>query len=196
MKKIESVKIKRMFDEDPDTSHMGKYTDDADDWNIDRRHGEYVYNLTRPVVGCAACEDETREQDEPTACTDHEYDPPRRGREFNFFKPYAGGEKPGTDDYQKYGKQDYERMESLNNGNWNYIGIRAEAKTHVKMGDSWKIDTLTSGGLWGIESDSDKSYFKEVAEEELSQLRTILKEYGFSKSQIDKAFADVETEDL
>jgi hypothetical protein len=91
------------------------------------------------------------------------------------------------DEMRKYIAQDYERMESLNDGDWWYVGIRAEAEVVI----DGVVQTATSGGLWGIESDSDESYFKEIADEELSQLRAILHEMGFSKRAIATACKDV-----
>src|SRR6266853_1539084 len=41
------------------------------------------------------------------------------------------GESPA--DIRKYIRQDYDRMESLNRGNWCFIGIRAEAE--IGIGD-------------------------------------------------------------
>jgi hypothetical protein len=190
-RKIFKVVVKRILDEDGDFSWIGKYTDDADEWNIDRQSGEYVHDLTQPEADCSDCEAEGSQ------CTEHEWQPLSRSREFRFFKPYAGGEKEGTEDYKVYGLQDYKRCEEYNNGYWHFIGIRAEAEVGVKLNgsDSWKLDELTSGGLWGIESDSDKDHFKEVAGEELSQLRKILEAYGFSEKQIDAAFQDIEEQD-
>jgi hypothetical protein len=93
------------------------------------------------------------------------------------------------DEVRKYVRQDYERMESLNHGNWGFIGIRAEAEISVSADMAQEI---TSGGLWGIESDSDKNYFAEVEKEELASLRDQLTALGFSKRAIATAFKNVE----
>jgi hypothetical protein len=53
------------------------------------------------------------------------------------------------------------------------------------------IQEVRSGGLWGIESDSDQSYFAEIEKEELSSLVTILEELGFERTAIDEACADL-----
>lgn len=87
-----------------------------------------------------------------------------------------------------YVAQDFDRMESLYAGNWSYIGIRAEAKIVV----NGTIQTISSGGLWGIESDSDESHFAEVGADELADLRTTLHEMGFSKRAIASACKDIE----
>ncbi len=94
------------------------------------------------------------------------------------------------DEVRKYTRQDYERMEDYNANGWCYVGLRAVAKYQTAFGSP--IQTLSSGGLWGIESDSDASYFAEVAGEELAQLRTELKALGFSARAIATAFKNVE----
>ena len=79
-----------------------------------------------------------------------------------------------------YTKQDYQRMEAYNNGDWQYLGIRVKAE--IQIGDT--CQNISSGGLWGVESDSEDSYLKEVEQEELSSLRQTLYDLGFSKRAI------------
>jgi hypothetical protein len=175
MKKINKIYTKTIYDELPDTSFLGKYTDEVNDWYIDREQGEYIAILQK----------------------DEDYELPSKGREYRFFNPCAGGEEEGTEDYQKYGKQDFERMESLNNGNWFFMGIETIAEVHTSQdGKNWLINTLSSGGLWGIESDSDNSYIEEVNNEQINELKTVLKEYGFSTKEINKALKSIEHKDI
>ena len=107
-------------------------------------------------------------------------------------KEYAGD--VGAAEIREYVRQDYARMESLNRGDWCFIGIKAQAEYSV--GDNragvCQIQTLDSMGLWGIESDSEESYFDEVANEELAELRSQLAGIGFSKRAIAAAFKNVE----
>lgn len=77
----------------------------------------------------------------------------------------------------KEARQDYERMLDYGNG-WVMVGIRAEAKLVI----GGVIQTIKSGGLWGIESDSDESYLDEVRAEEESELQGILHELTGGKS--------------
>lgn len=145
-KRIESVKVRHMVDDNPDTSYLGEYSShDADD-AIDREERGDM----------------------------------NRG-EYRYFIPAN----------PEYGEQDYDRMESLNRGEWCYLGIRAEAEVIV----NGTVQRITSGGLWGIESDSDKEYFAEVATEQLAELRGILAEMGFSERQLNAAFKSPETTD-
>jgi hypothetical protein len=97
------------------------------------------------------------------------------------------------DEVRKYVRQDYDRMEGLNNQQWSYVGIRAEAQ--VQLTPEGPIQEISSGGLWGIESDSERSYFAEVEQEELSELRKQLEALGFSKRAVTAAFRDIEHED-
>lgn len=184
-RKIFSVKVRRDIDESPDTFYIGKYTDIVDDWNIDRRSGKYIIDLIKPVADCEDCEDGQQ-------CSEHQWDCPSRGREFRFFTPYSAGEIPGTKEFRQYGLQDFKRMEELCNG-WCFIGIRVVAEVGISEdGKEWKLETLSSGGVWGIESDSDASYFKEIITEESAQLKIELKAFGFSSRMIAKAFDEME----
>jgi hypothetical protein len=83
-----------------------------------------------------------------------------------------------------YVLEDYRRCEALNNGDWNYIGVIAKAKL-VGMGGV--IQTLRSGGLWGIESDSDEEYIRQVEDEELKGWAEILRGFGFDAQAVERA---------
>lgn len=78
-----------------------------------------------------------------------------------------------------YAEQDAERLAAFNRGDWNMIGIMAEAEVLIPEdtipGPSWLIQHITSGGLWGIESNSGEEYFAEVEKEEITQLKGHLK---------------------
>ncbi len=127
--------------------------------------------------------------------------------EFRYFNPsfnYVTETDDPSDgltieDVRKYVRQDYDRMERMNRGDWCMIGIRAEAEISLPVqcnkgcvhGHEVYYHTtqhITSGGLWGIESDSDKSYLESVEKEELSDLRAQLKALGFSARAISTAF--------
>jgi len=123
----------------------------------------------------------------------HAVDREERGdmgrNEYRYFNPANFDPK-----HPEYSIQDYERAEAFNKGNWYMLGIRADAEVGVSFdgGKSWKLDDLTSGGLWGIESDSDDAYFKEVEGEQISELRDVLKAYGFDSKQISAAMRKIE----
>lgn len=95
------------------------------------------------------------------------------------------GEKPS--DRAKYIRQDKERLADYGR-TWWAIGIWAEADVLVEG----VIQKIQSGGLWGIESDSDKSYFQEVAREEYANLVDILKQMGVRRIP---PFSDAEWKD-
>lgn len=170
---VEEIKLIAIHDTNPDTSWLGKYHDDpTDDHSICRCCGEYIEDL------------------------DDDHEMPSRGREYRFFKPEARNEKPGTDDYKKYGKQDYARMEQISRGDVWFIGIRAEAELKVETnnGNSFRSETLSSSGLWGIESDSDDDYKKEIGNEQLSELRDYLESFGleFEDEKWEEMIEDLE----
>jgi hypothetical protein len=109
-------------------------------------------------------------------------------RYFNGCVENYKGESP--ENIRKYVRRDYERMERLNRGDWYYVGVRAEAEILVPSGDASVVQEITSGGLWGIESDSDATYLKEIVAEELSSLRKQLRAVGFSTRAITAACKD------
>jgi hypothetical protein len=122
--------------------------------------------------------------------------------EFRYFNPsfnYVTKDgKPSdgltAEDVRKYTRQDYERMESLNAGDWCFMGIRAEAEVIADVKTTgpgkWYGTTqrISSGGLWGIESDADRSHLESVQQDELSNLKSELLALGFSKRAIAQAF--------
>lgn len=115
--------------------------------------------------------------------------------EYEYFNPYQnpfnGKTQAEKKEICKYAKQDYERYESYNNQHWHMIGILAEAKIQV----SDIIQRITSGGLWGIESDSNKEYINQVESEELSALSHELEALGFKRKQILKAQENIQRPD-
>lgn len=66
--------------------------------------------------------------------------------------------------------------------NWHSIGIIAEAKIfipfkiHTNNGFDWnfKIQEISSGGIWGVESDSQPEYFESLEEEQIAELEGYL----------------------
>jgi hypothetical protein len=86
-------------------------------------------------------------------------------------------ESPDTSFLDQPGEE--ERREALERGDFSFVGVRAEAEVVVEG----VIQTITSGGLWGVESDSG-DYIEDVALEEYDNLREILKVIGVSTSQV------------
>jgi hypothetical protein len=67
-----------------------------------------------------------------------------------------------------------DRLNGLYEGNWHYIGIMARAVVTI----NGTIQTIRSGGLWGIESDSGEDYLTSVENEEKEALIDILSTLG------------------
>jgi len=208
---IEKVWVEKQQDEQPDTSTIGEYTDKKEDWSLCVHCGEFVAIAEEPNRRTEEIEEEILELENETELSEDAtiinannemiktlkaeleslilHDCPHSSRNFNYFKPYAGGEKEGSEDYQTYGKQDFKRMTGLNNQSWYYVGIVAKAEIKTTTGT---IQTIRSGGLWGIESDAG-DYLEQVAQEQLTELRAELTALNFGKRAIDHAFQDVET---
>jgi len=109
--------------------------------------------------------------------------------EYRYFNGYVENYKGETEEnIRKYIRQDYERMERLLHGDWCYIGIRAGAEIVIDGG----CQTISSGGLWGVESDSDRAYLATIEDEEIGELRKQLTAVGFSKRAIALACKNIE----
>jgi hypothetical protein len=167
--RIDSIRIVVEDDESPDTSYLGVYQDEEQDGVIVVEEGRFLSDLQ---------------------AEDPEYSPPERGRDYRFFLPVAGDEKPGTKEYAEYGMQDFEHMQGLNRGDWAYVGVWAEATVSYPVGNRGdrRLEVLRSGGLWGIESDS-KEYIKETAKDELADLKEHLQKFGVSTEEFDELSA-------
>lgn len=229
VKRISKVTIKRMVDESPDTSWLGKYSDDVEtEYAIDRAHDldciaqpynqltseasdhiqssiEYLEALydqdftnlpvsTRLQLHTSESNSDARVilealRDSDCNCTQGGSWDRREYRYFNGPVENHKGESP--ENIRKYVRQDYERMERLNRGDWCFIGVRAEAEILVPSGnDSSIVQEIRSSGLWGVESDSDGSCLKEIQDEQLSELREQLHSLGFSKRAAARAIKD------
>ena len=81
-------------------------------------------------------------------------------------------------------------MEALSRGDWYFMGIVAEAR--ITLPGSDVIQRITSGGLWGIESDCG-DYQREVEADQLAELRGELDTLGFGGRALDVAFNDIES---
>jgi hypothetical protein len=90
-------------------------------------------------------------------------------------------------------RQNYERVQQFNSGALVYYGIIARAEILSLAGTddlgrlSEVIRYVSSGGLWGIESDSDEKYIHGIEQERIAELRDILKKRGFSRNQFENA---------
>lgn len=213
-KRILSIKVERLVDDSPDTSWLGEYSSTPEgDYSIDRAHSEdcqrleenhetavnqiervisYLNNIRQSIGNdsenplywtidesidlCADLQDSLVECD----CGKHG----DMGRnEYRYFNTSGNYKGEPIEDIRKYTRQDYARMESLNRGDWYFLGVVAKAE--VSIGGT--IQRIRSGGLWGIESDSEKSYIAEEESNQLAELKTILGEMGFSKRAISAA---------
>lgn len=120
-----------------------------------------------------------------------------RAREYRWFNgPVENYEGATKKEIKKYVEQDYERFEGFNHDQWYFIGIKAKAEIHTSSnGKEWLVNDISSGGLWGIESDCGDEYKKEIGEEQIGELAMTLKEFGFTEEEIDEAKKNVKYND-
>jgi len=83
-----------------------------------------------------------------------------------------------------------DRRAAYKAGEFSFVGVRAEAEVVIEE----IVQTLTSGGLLGIESDSEEEYLDEIIAGEWKALRNVLKTVGVSTDQlpleVDRAWID------
>jgi hypothetical protein len=81
----------------------------------------------------------------------------------------------------EYAQQEYEEMMNYENGNKSMLGIWVEAEI---ITPNHTVQKIKSGGLWGIESDSDSDYIESVIDDEVSNLNADLQAFGLSKTEL------------
>lgn len=215
-KRILSVMVTHHVDTDPDTSWLGEYSQkQTSEYSIDRGHTldcasvqptnkEAIDKLERIIFyidndteeGISATDQLVELQEQITEC-----DCRRQGKpphhEFRYFNPsfnYVDAQGKALpentpEEIRKYVAEDYARMESFNSGNWRFLGITAEARVQV---GSDVVQKITSGGLWGIESDCGAKEIEAEEQNQLADLKTKLRALGFSTRAIHKAYQTVE----
>ena len=76
-----------------------------------------------------------------------------------------------------------DRLRQYRNGQFGFMGIGAKAEIVI----DGVCQTITSGGLWGIEDDSDEAYLATIESDEITGLTNQLCSLGFSPKAITKA---------
>lgn len=160
---VDKVEIQHFYDDNPDLSYLGETSKDADPDDI-KRHSVIEY-------------------------------PEGPGRT-SYFIPQISvqehrdglqkiGYSKGMAEYlaRLYVRRDYQRYREFMSGDICHIGIRARATVSYSIGHgNRRIEFFTSGGLWGIESDSGDDHIEEIETEELDDLKSHLKTFGIDTS--------------
>lgn len=154
--KISKVWIEQLTETDADLSYLGEYSSEADP-----SRPEVIDRHARGDMGRNEYRYWTHTQD---------FEANRRSlnRDHGMAKHAAWLEA------RRYIMEDYKRCEDYDKDDWHMTGIRARAEILVPQGRHWIIQRITSGGLWGIESDSDEDYKDQVGADELTDLREML----------------------
>lgn len=91
----------------------------------------------------------------------------------------------------EYLRQDRERIDAYNRGEWYAMGISASCSLwRNHPGHAQHVAEVFTGGLWGVESDSDESYIRSVEDDQLDELRDILADMGIPEDHIAAALRD------
>lgn len=165
--KIASVVIELSYDPYPDFSDLGEYTSDWGPGCINCATDEFydhIETLAELIV----------DEEERDAFL---YDaiPATNHRSHTCFRPYAGGEPPGTPDFYTAGRQDYERMEAYERNEWSYQCVSVRITFEDEDGDEEEVETSCLGG---VESDSGDAYFRELAADRVHDSAQDIKEYA------------------
>lgn len=76
-----------------------------------------------------------------------------------------------------------ERRDQFQRGVFAFMGVRAKAEIVIDN----ICQTITSGGLWGIEDDSDQGYLATVESDEITDLCNQLSALGFGPRALTRA---------
>lgn len=198
--RILEVEILHILETNPDLSHYGEYTDEREAGAIVVETGEFLADVERRENILETlrdkCDDTSAEASpilkKRLERLEKEWEDknriPERGRKYRFFLPAMTGEETGNPESPR---QDFERMQAYNRNELCMFGFRAQARITLPGSDI--VQTIRSGGLWGIESDSAKEYIQEAEGEQLAELRAELAKIGFGTWAIKKAFQNVKT---
>lgn len=81
-----------------------------------------------------------------------------------------------------------DRLDQYRRDVFTFIGIRAKAEISI----DGLCQTITSGGLWGIEDDSDEAYLSTIESDEITGLCNQLSALGFGPRAITTALDNQE----
>ena len=206
--RIGKTRILHILDTDPDLSYLGEYTNDIGPGVIVREHGEFYERIKTGM--------ERDYNGRFIGKLPPEYSNLYGRDQLPGFKPSSNHiphdpknwshvpRKNKSEVIRKYGSlknadyvyalEDYRRMEDYNNNHWCCIGIRVETTIETSENDfkDRLINEVSSGGLWGIESDSGEDHFREIEGEEKEELKGILLAMGFQESEIEESFRNAE----
>lgn len=73
-----------------------------------------------------------------------------------------------------------DRKTAFKKGEFNFVGVRVDAEVLIAE----TVQTLTSPGMWGIESDTTEEELEQLVSEEWGALRAVLKTVGVPTEQL------------
>lgn len=74
-----------------------------------------------------------------------------------------------------YRAEDQARLDAWLRGDWHFFGIQARADIEIVENGTATLHSITSPGLWAIESDSSDEYLAETYSNERAQLEAHLR---------------------
>jgi hypothetical protein len=167
---IRKIRILHKIDEDPDLSFYGEYTSERPS-EAELHRGDAFDRKYRPYWNPRT----------------HRYFLCEWTVEFHRKNFHQMGYSKGVAEEmaRAANRADFNRMEDYNRDGWCCIGIVAEAEVQYPVGlGHHRIEWLTSGGVWGIESDCEKT-IKEEEESQLDILKNHLQVFNVDLSNWD-----------
>jgi hypothetical protein len=79
------------------------------------------------------------------------------------------------------------RLAEYEAGDFGFVGLIAKATVSYQSGEDGarRLETLSSGGCWGIEDDSDAEHIAEIKADELADLKSHCEKFGVDVSDFD-----------
>lgn len=158
--KIDCIKFNWIIDEDADLSHLGEFTRTPQPRDqINRQSVIVLHEHNREVY----------------------FVPPTGVEEIRRELSKLGYSRGVAEEMaRRQVREDMERLDAYQDGKWDMLGCLAEATVSypVDKHGNRRLEKFTLGGLWGIESDSDPDYLRQVEKEELADLKSHLAIFG------------------
>ena len=178
-----SIEARRMIEDDPDWSWLGHFgRPKAGEWYVDREAGS-LHDDCGDIVARWPGGGESVERGEYRTFVCGGNHVPHRPWDAHLPKRVNVNGRRLTQksaDYQ-YALMDWQRAEKIAKGDIVFFRVFVVARYMDLKGEVFAVH---SGGLWGIESDSEDRYFTEVADEQFSEIAVELSDAGILKEEI------------
>jgi len=86
-----------------------------------------------------------------------------------------------------YIKEDEARIKAYEHGDWGMVGVYAKAVVKYEIyKNNWRLENLSSGGIWGIESDCGEEFLHSEIDGQILDLKGHLERFNVDTSKMDE----------